>query len=471
MTAFSVPLEDRRVAAVVGALCRAVRDEGGVAHLVGGCVRDAAMGRPITDVDIEVFELPVERIEALLGGIVPFSLVGASFGVFKVHGLPIDVSVPRRERKVGHGHRAFEIDANPHLDPAEAAARRDFTVNAVAWNPLTGAVVDPFDGLGDLRRGVLRHTSHQFAEDPLRVLRGMQFVARFPLEADPATVALCRTIEPEGLAAERLFDEWRKLLLQGVRIGAGLRFLADTGWVRHYPELDALRGCPQDPVWHPEGDVWVHTGHVLDCFAEARLGDEWEDLVVGFACLCHDLGKPATTAWTDGRWRSPGHEDAGLVPTRTFLARLTNQHRLVDEVLPLVADHLKPDQLFQQGAGASAVRRLARRVGRLDRLLRVAEADRNGRPPSPRDDFPAASWLLETAEALAVLDAPPQPLVLGRHLIELGLRPGPSFKPLLDACFEAQLDGRITTLDEGVELVRAMLDAPAGTAPAGTGPG
>ncbi|MGD9753077.1 MAG: polynucleotide adenylyltransferase, partial [Acidimicrobiia bacterium] len=120
---------------------------------------------------------------------------------------------------------------------------------------------------------------------------------------------------------------------------------------------------------------------------------------------------------------------------------------------------------------ASAVRRLARRVGRLDRLLRVAEADRNGRPPSPRDDFPAASWLLETAEALAVLDAPPQPLVLGRHLIELGLRPGPSFKPLLDACFEAQLDGRITTLDEGVELVRAMLDAPAGTAPAGTGPG
>lgn len=458
MSAFTVPLPDRRVAEVTGTLCRAVRDEGGVAHLVGGCVRDAALGRPITDVDIEVFGLPVERLEALLGTIVGFSLVGASFGVFKVHGLPIDVSVPRRERKIGQGHRAFEIDANPDLDPAEAAARRDFTVNAIAWNPLTGDVVDPYDGLGDLDRGVLRHTSHQFAEDPLRVLRGMQFVARFALRPDPATVRLCRTIEPEGLAAERLYDEWRKLLVQGVQIGAGLRFLADTGWVRHTPELDALRGCPQDPEWHPEGDVWVHTGHVMDRFAEDRLGDEWEDLVVGFACLCHDLGKPATTAWADGRWRSPGHEEAGLEPTRAFLARLTNQHRLAEEVLPLVADHLKPDQLFQQGAGASAVRRLARRVGRLDRLLRVARADRDGRPPSPRDDFPAAQWLVRTAEELAVLDAPPQPLVLGRHLIELGLRPGPAFRPLLEECFEAQLDGRITSVEEGLALVRARLE-------------
>ncbi len=242
-----------------------------------------------------------------------------------------------------------------------------------------------------------------------------------------------------------------------LRIGDGLRFLEDTGWVVHFPELDALRGCPQDPQWHPEGDVWVHTGHVLDRFAEARVGDEWEDLVVGMACLCHDLGKPATTVWLDGRWRSPGHEDAGLAPTRSFLARLTSQHRLTEEVLPLVADHLKPDQLFQQGAGAAAVRRLARRVGRLDRLLRVAEADRNGRPPSPPDDFPAARWLLTTAEALAVLDAPPQPLVLGRHLIELGLRPGPAFKPILDECFEAQLDGRITTLEEGIALARSLL--------------
>jgi tRNA nucleotidyltransferase (CCA-adding enzyme) len=458
MAGFHVPLDNPRVAGVTQAICRAVADEAGVAHLVGGCVRDAARGRPIVDVDIEVFGIEVDRLESLLGRIVGFSLVGASFGVLKVHGLPIDVSVPRRERKIGQGHRAFEIDADPGLDPTEAAARRDFTINAIAWNPLTGAVIDPYDGLGDLRRRVLRHTSHQFAEDPLRVLRGMQFVARFGLDPAPETVALCRTIEPEGLAAERLFDEWRKLVLAGVQIGAGLRFLEATGWLAHTPELDALRGCPQDPDWHPEGDVWVHTGHVMDTFAERRTGDDWEDLVVGLACLCHDLGKPATTAWIDGRWRSPGHEEAGLGPTRRFLDRLTNQHRLADEVLPLVADHLKPDQLYQQGAGPSAVRRLARRVGRLDRLIRVAAADRDGRPPSPRDDFPAARWLEDTAASLAVLDAPPRPLVLGRHLIELGMRPGPSFKPILDQCFEAQLDGRITDVDEGVALARSILE-------------
>ncbi len=460
MASLHVELPDRRVAGVVAALATAAQAEGGFAHLVGGCVRDAALGRPIADVDIEVFGLPVERLSALLGDIAPFSLVGASFGVFKVHGLPIDVSVPRRERKVGQGHRGFVIDADPGLDPVEAAARRDFTINAIAWNPLTGAVVDPFNGRQDLQHRLLRHTSTQFAEDPLRVLRGMQFIARFGLTATPETVALCRTIEPEGLAAERRFDEWRKLLLRGAHIGAGLRFLEETNWLRYTPELDALRGCPQDPQWHPEGDVWVHTGHVLDVFAEERIQDEWEDLVVGFACLCHDLGKPAATAWVDGRWRSPGHEEAGLEPTRQFLAGLTNQQRLAEEVLPLVADHLKPDQLYQQGAGASAVRRLARRVGRLDRLVRVASADRQGRPPSPRGPFPAATWLLGLADELDVRAAPPRPLVLGRHLIELGLPPGPAFKPLLDACFEAQLDGRITSVAEGLALVQTMPPGP-----------
>jgi tRNA nucleotidyltransferase (CCA-adding enzyme) len=196
----------------------------------------------------------------------------------------------------------------------------------------------------------------------------------------------------------------------------------------------------------------------MDCFAAERLGDDWEDLVVGFASLCHDLGKPATTVWKDGRWRSPGHEDAGLEPTRSFLARLTNQQRLVEEVVPLVADHLKPDQLYQAGASASAVRRLARRVGRLDRLIRVASADRRGRPPAVVDDFPAARWLEETAIALDVRDKPPTPLVMGRHLIGMGLEPGPTFKPLLDACYEAQLDGRFDTVEEGLDLVRQMLE-------------
>jgi tRNA nucleotidyltransferase (CCA-adding enzyme) len=459
MTPFSVRVADEATNAAGRAIATAVADAGGRAHYVGGCVRDAWLGFEATDLDIEVFGIEPDELRRLVEEVRPVSLVGESFGVLKLHGLPIDVSLPRRERKEGRGHRGFVVDADPHLDPAQAAARRDFTINAIAWDPIDEMTIDPFHGRRDLSQRILRHTSHQFAEDPLRVLRGMQFVARFDLEPARETVELCRDIDPEGLAAERVFEEWQKLLLSGRAISSGLRFLEDTGWVRHFPELDALRGCPQDPEWHPEGDVWVHTGHVMDEFAADRVGDDWEDLVVGFACLCHDFGKPATTEWRDGRWRSPAHEEAGLAPTRAFLARMTNQHRLAEEVLPLVADHLKPDQLYGQGASPAAVRRLARRVGRLDRLLRVARADRRGRPPAPWDGFPAAAWLEETARSLSVIDAPPQPLVLGRHLIALGLTPGPGFRPLLDAAYEAQLDGTVATVEDGLALVRSLLEA------------
>jgi tRNA nucleotidyltransferase (CCA-adding enzyme) len=440
------------------AICRAVADAGGRAHYVGGCVRDALLGAPAEDLDIEVFGIPPDRLTGLVGAIVPVHLVGASFGVLKARGLPIDVSVPRRERKVGPGHRGFEVDADPDLDDRSAAARRDFTINAIAWDPLVDRLIDPFEGRADLVRRILRHTSDQFDEDPLRVLRGMHFVARFELTATPETIDRCRRIEPEGLAAERIFDEWKKLLLQGVAISSGLAFLRDVGWVVHYPELAALIDCPQDPEWHPEGDVWVHAGHVMDCFASERVGDAWEDLVVGFACLAHDFGKPATTQWKDGRWRSPGHEEAGLAPTRSFLQRMTGQRRLIDEVLPLVADHLKPDQLYEAGSSAAAVRRLAARVGRLDRLVRVAAADRRGRPPAPWDGFPARDWLLRSARELDVVEGRPKPLVMGRHLLAAGLTPGPAFTPLLDACYQAQLDGTITTLEEGLALVRTLLD-------------
>ncbi|MEA3217115.1 MAG: hypothetical protein QOJ19_3271, partial [Acidimicrobiia bacterium] len=280
---------DQHTHALVMDIARAVDLAGGRAHIVGGAVRDALLGLPSAEVDVEVFGIEPARLTKLVDRIAPVSLVGASFGVLKLHGSRIDVSIPRRERKVGQGHRGFQIDADPTLSPEAAAARRDFTINAMAWNPLTRELVDPYRGRDDLEQRILRHTSHQFAEDPLRVLRGMQFVARFSLTAASETVALCRTIDPEGLAPERMFDEWSKLIRLGVSISSGLAFLADTGWLRYFPELEALVGCQQDPEWHPEGDVWLHTGHVMDCFAAERLGDDWEDLVVGFASLCHDL--------------------------------------------------------------------------------------------------------------------------------------------------------------------------------------
>ncbi len=442
-------------------ICREVAAAGGRALLVGGSVRDALLGETAKDLDFEVFRMTPEALKSLLGRHFELDLVGLSFGVLKIRRLAIDVSIPRRESKRGLGHKGFEIHSEPTLTVAEAAERRDFTINAMSFDPLTGELIDPFRGRRDLETRTLRHVSEKFAEDPLRVLRGMQFAARFGLDADAGTIALCRSIEPEGLAAERVFDEWRKLIVAGREISRGLSFLRATGWVAYSPELAALIDCPQDPVWHPEGDVFTHTCHVMDAFAGERIGDAWEDLVVGFGCLCHDFGKPATTTHDDdGRIRSKGHEEEGEAPTRAFLRRMTRQDELICDVVPLVRDHLKPTLLHKAGAGPSAVRRLARRVGRIDRLVRVARADHAGRPPLPFDGFPAGDWLLERARDLDVESNKPQPIVMGRHLIELGQTPGRHFKELLEACLEAQLDGVFSDLPGGLEFARGLLEAP-----------
>jgi tRNA nucleotidyltransferase (CCA-adding enzyme) len=206
----------------------------------------------------------------------------------------------------------------------------------------------------------------------------------------------------------------------------------------------------------------------MDVFAAERSGDPWEDQVVGFAVLCHDLGKPATSAQDgdSGRIRSPGHEQAGEEPTRSFLGRFTDQRDLIDQVVPLVREHLKPLALYEAGAGDAAIRRLARRVGRIDRLVRVARADALGRPPRSTGAFPAGDWLLQRARELAVEKARPRPLIQGRDLVALGLAPGAHFKAILAACYEAQLDGRFATLAEGRAYAKrlvAEMDPGAGT--------
>ena len=285
----------------------------------------------------------------------------------------------------------------------------------------------------------------------------MQFIARFDLSPTSETTSLCQGIELEDLPSERLWEEWKKLILKGKNLFAGLCFLRASKWLRHFPELEALVGCEQDPEWHPEGDVWTHTLHCMNAFARERIGNEWEDLVVGFAVLCHDLGKPATTYRSDdGRIRSPLHEPRGEEPTRSFLSRLTNQKDLHEEVVPLVRRHLTPRIFYQDQAGDGAIRRLAGKVKRIDRLVRVASADIAGRPPR-KDDFPEGPWLLKRANDLKVVNEEPKPLVLGRHLIERGLQPGPGFGPILKKCFEAQLDGKFESERGGFAFLRQIL--------------
>ena len=446
-----------------------VKRAGGRALLVGGCVRDGLLGREPKDFDIECFGISAPDLQAALGAKFELDLVGISFGVIKLKHLDIDVAMPRRETKLGLGHRAFGMEYDPTLTIEEASARRDFTVNAIYRDPLTDEILDPWNGRADLEKRILRHVSPHFTEDPLRVLRGMQFVARFGLDPVPETVAICRKMTPEGLAPERLFGEWEKLLTQGVWISKGLNFLRDADWVKYYPELEALIGCRQDPEWHPEGDVWNHTCCCLDAFAREKVerveevkGVEKvvgadEDLIVGLAVLCHDFGKPRCTAYdpVKKRIRSLGHDEEGVEPTLSFLRRLTNEERLLKEVPPLVRLHMRPFAMWRDKSSDGAIRRLAAKVVRIDRLIRVAAADDAGRPPFPSEPEPL-QWLAREAERLRVADSAPKPLVQGRDLIALGMKPGVEFGRILKAAYEAQLDGKFLTREDGVKFVRGL---------------
>lgn len=433
-----------------------VKSEGGRALLVGGCVRDGLLGGHPKDIDIECFGIQPQKLRSALSRRFDLDLVGASFGVLKLCRLDVDVAIPRRETKLGLGHRAFEMEYDPSLSVRDASARRDFTVNAIYRDPLTDEVVDPWNGRADLEKRVLRHVSGHFREDPLRVLRGMQFVARFDLEPAPETIDVCRDMTPEGLASERLFGEWSKLLLKGVKISKGLNFLRDVGWVRYYPELERLIGCAQDPQWHPEGDVWNHTMCCLDAFAANRTGDDAEDLLVGLAVLCHDFGKPSCTAYdpVKKRIRSLGHDECGVEPTLSFIRRLTNEERLVKEVPPLVRMHMRPFAMWKDKSSDGAIRRLAAKVVRIDRLIRVAAADDAGRPPYPSEPEPLL-WLAEQARRLAVEDSAPKPIVMGRDLLALGMRPGPKIGKILAELYEAQLDGAFADLPSALSYLRA----------------
>jgi tRNA nucleotidyltransferase (CCA-adding enzyme) len=452
--------------AAVKSIAEAVKEAGGRSLMVGGAVRDLMLGgREVKDVDLEVYGLDPERLQRVVGERFAFDECGLSFGVMKIRHFDIDVSLPRRESKRGIGHKGFLVDSDPFLSIPEAASRRDFTVNAMYYDPLADAFEDPYGGVDDLKRRVLRHVSSKFVEDPLRVLRGMQFIARFGLHPAPETVEICRTVTMEDLPPERLFEEWSKMLVKGVHIGRGLAFLRAAGWVRYFPELQHLIGCEQDPKWHPEGDVWNHTCLCLDAFAKRR--DEMpshsadEDLIVGLAVLCHDFGKPATTRWVRGRLRSLGHDVAGVGPTLSFLRRLTNEERILREVPPLVSHHMQPFSLWKAHAGDAAVRRLAREVKRLDRLIRVARADDEGRTierlggSSEGQDL---KWLEETAERLRVADSAPKPILMGRDLLAMGYKPSPQIGKWLDACFEAQLDGAFGDRVGAIEYFRTKIE-------------
>src|SRR5918995_1339768 len=451
-------------------IARAVRDRGGRALVVGGWVRDRLLESAdlkvgtttdTEELDMEGFGIPPNDLPAILERFGKVEPIGKSFPVYKIRN--VDVGLPRRESKSAPGHKGFVVEGDPSMTIEEAARRRDFTVNAISWDPLTDEYFDPANGRADLEKKILKVVDPStFGDDSLRVLRAIQFAARFELMLDEQTKALCRSIRLDDLPPERIWGEIEKLLLRATRPSIGFALALELGVVDQlFPELKALVGCEQEPEWHPEGDVWVHTLQVIDQ-ARQRIDDldHADQLIVMLGAVTHDFGKPATTALLDGRIRSMNHEEEGVAPASAFLDRL-NIHSIDGkdvrgQVLGLVAHHLKPGMLYKvrEEIGDGAFRRLSQKAN-LELLARVAKSDCLGRVPG-NFDCSAMDWFLQRARELGVDRSPPKPLVLGRHLIELGMPPGPAMGALLKKVYEKQLDGEIQTIEEGIAVAAQM---------------
>ena len=431
--------------------------------LVGGAVRDFCIEKKITkDLDIEVFDMNLDVLESILQKFGKLYTVGKTFGVLKLktENAEYDFSLPRYENKIGIGHRGFFTRSDPSMSFEKAASRRDFTVNSIGYDLLKHQLLDPFNGLEDIKRKTLRHIGPSFSEDPLRVLRAMQFSARLEFDIDPKTIKFCNELNLEELSKERIFEEFRKLLIKASRPSIGFEYARKLGVLSYFPELKALVGVPQDPDWHPEGDVWEHTLLVINEAASLRKGNEKHDLMLMLAALCHDFGKPLTTLFVSGRWRSPSHDLAGVVPTEKFLRRLTDDKRLIEKVKTLVKEHLRPVQLYNTRniINSGTIKRLALRVN-IDELVLLAKADYFGRSLSKidRSCFEAGNWLLLEAERIEVNNDGPRPLLLGRHLLAMGMPPGPKMGLLLKKAFEKQLNGDLEKKEDAISWAKSNM--------------
>lgn len=436
------------------------------AVVVGGAVRDSLLGLESKDFDVEVYGASYDRLAGLLGRYGRVDLVGKSFGVVKL--FDFDFAIPRRENKTGPHHRDFHTSFDESITPREAASRRDFTINALAYDPIRGEVLDFFGGQEDLKNRVLRATSGAFSEDPLRVLRGMQFACRFDLTVDPETAQVSRSIVGEygTLALERVAEEFMKWAVKSDRPGRIAGYLDQTGWIVHFPGIAALAGVPQDPGWHPEGDVGTHTMLVLDAAARVakREGLEGDDrAVLLFSALCHDFAKPSTTQLRerDGkmRWTSWGHEAAGGPMARAFLERIGIKASIVNQVVALVENHLASSSVGRDPS-PRAIRRLAMRLAPANilQLLRLIEADHSGRPPLPAGLPENAVRIRDMAVAQAVEEKPQAPLILGRHVLPyFDSRPGKHIGEVTAAALEAQADGEFSTQEEALQWLERFV--------------
>ncbi|MBR1560389.1 MAG: tRNA nucleotidyltransferase [Clostridia bacterium] len=421
-------------------IARRVADAGGRAMYVGGMVRDSLTGTPCKDIDLEVYGLTPTALRDVLAGLGEVSAYGASFGVYGLRHSAIDIAMPRRERCVGIKHTDFEVSVDPDMSFEDATRRRDLTINAMMRDALTGDLIDLWGGQRDLADRVVRHVSDEtFPEDALRVFRAAQFAARLESTVAPETMALCRRMDVSDISHERVFDELCKALLKAKKPSVFFRVLLEMDHLKEFfPELQACAGVRQNPVYHPEGDVFEHTLLVLDSAAALRERAQWP-LAFMLSALFHDLGKAvATQVQPDGKITAYGHEVQGLPLCEAALRRLTSQAKLIEYVKNMMWLHMRPNMLAAARSKKKKTRQLFDLSVCPEDLILLSRADATGKLDAPYDEANEAFLRERLDDYREVMK---RPMVTGRDLIDAGLRPGPAFSKRLARARELHFAG------------------------------
>lgn len=425
----------------------------GRALLVGGAVRDLLQEKPAKDLDIEVHGLSLNQLEQILKEFGHVRLVGKAFGVLRVDGLDVDWSIPR----VDSSGRKPKVVFDPHMPLEQALRRRDLTINAMAIDLITRELQDPFDGLRDLEKRILRVPDRKlFIEDPLRYFRVMQFIGRFQCNPDQELYELGKTMDLSDISQERIVEEFAKLCIKGTKPSLGIQWLQDTGRLKTIlPEIYNTIGVEQDPEWHPEGDVYEHSKQAMDAAVSLNYETDEDKLTMVLAALCHDVGKVVATQHVDGRIRSLGHDVKGVPLADKLLDRMINTQKIKDRILKLVRYHMIPVAFVKNNAKASAYKRLAKKLAPetdIQELTRLSQCDKSGRNPDRQAPFEMCpeeliEEFLERAKKYGVDRQPEPPILMGKDLLT-HVKPGPELGKLLEKAYTIQIEEGITDKNE-----------------------
>lgn len=421
-------------------IAKEVNQCGGRTFYVGGYVRDKIMNKENKDIDIEVYGIPPEQLKAICGRLGRVDEVGQSFGVIKIRGIDIDISMPRTERSTGTGHKDFSVNVDPFMKTEDAARRRDFTINSIMQDVISGVYIDHFNGLDDLNKGIIKHINDKtFIEDALRVFRAAQFAARFNFSVSKDTINLCKKVDVTSLPKERVFEETNKALLKSKKPSIYFEVLHDMHKLEpFFPYLEHLKCVEQDPIYHPEGNVWNHTMRVLDKCAEYRSEAEYP-LGYMYAALFHDYGKIIATKYDDAkkRWSAIGHAESGIPLVKESIHKITNEKKLSDYVLNLVSMHMDPHLMKENSSFKKTNRMFDKAVSPCDLIL-LAYCDTMGKGVASTELF-KSGWWMERLDAYNKIILEPE--VNGEDLIRLGYTPGPLFSEIINKCHDIHLAG------------------------------